>query len=52
MTLPDVVCAHAGWGVGSFVKDAWPDTRLLTYFEWYYNALGSDAKKKPVGPCA
>ncbi len=40
---PDVVCAHAGWGVGSFVKDAWPRSRLLTYFEWYYNAAGSDA---------
>ena len=41
--VPDVVCAHAGWGVGSFVKDAWPDATLLTYFEWYYRALGSDA---------
>lgn len=41
--VPDVVCAHAGWGPALYVKDAFPDCRLVGYFEWYYRAAGSDA---------
>lgn len=44
---PDVVCAHSGWGVSLFVKDAFPAARLLSYFEWYYHAQGSDADFLP-----
>lgn len=40
---PDIVCAHSGWGPSLYVKDLFPDTKLLSYFEWYYHALGSDA---------
>ena len=29
--------AHAGLGVGSFLKDVWPETCAIPYFEWYYN---------------
>ena len=28
--------AHAGWGVGTFLKDVWPRGRAIPYFEWYY----------------
>ena len=45
--VPDVVCAHSGWGPGLYVKDAFPDTRLLCYFEWYYHARGTDADFLP-----
>ena len=41
--VPDVVCGHSGWGVSLYVKDAFPAARLLSYFEWYYNATGSDS---------
>ncbi|UEM05080.1 glycosyltransferase [Skermanella rosea] len=41
--VPDLVCAHAGFGPGLFIKDAFPDTPLLGYFEWFYHAKGSDA---------
>ena len=34
---PDVVMAHAGWGVGTFLRDVWPATCAVPYFEWYYN---------------
>jgi glycosyltransferase involved in cell wall biosynthesis len=34
---PDIVMAHAGWGVGTFLKDVWPGTCAVPYFEWYYN---------------
>lgn len=40
---PDIICAHSGWGPSLYVKDLFPDAKLLSYFEWYYHALGSDA---------
>lgn len=39
---PDVVCAHPGWGEALFLKDVWPDCRLLLFCEFYYRARGSD----------
>lgn len=40
---PDLVCSHSGWGPSLLVRELWPDTRLLTLFEWYYRPRGSDA---------
>ena len=44
---PDIVVAHSGWGPGLYVKDVWPDTRLVGYFEWYYNTPGPDVSFFP-----
>lgn len=41
--VPDVICGHSGWGSTLLVKDAFPDTPLICYFEWFYHACGSDA---------
>jgi len=40
---PDIICAHSGWGPSLFLKELWPDAKLLPYFEWYYHSEGSDA---------
>ncbi|MEO1147950.1 MAG: glycosyltransferase [Cyanobacteria bacterium J06638_22] len=48
--VPDVVCSHAGWGNGIFVKDAFPETKLLSYFEWFGHATGTDADFDPAYP--
>ena len=40
--VPDVVCAHPGWGEALFVKEVFPDARLVGYFEFYYHGRGSD----------
>ncbi|MBD1911949.1 MULTISPECIES: glycosyltransferase [unclassified Leptolyngbya] len=48
--VPDVVCSHAGWGNGIFIKDAFPDTALLSYFEWFGHAKGTDADFDPAFP--
>jgi glycosyltransferase involved in cell wall biosynthesis len=40
---PDVICAHMGWGEGLYLKDVWPQARLLGYFEFFYHAFGADA---------
>lgn len=47
---PDVVYAHPGWGEAMFVKDVWPDTRLVTYAEWYYNLKGQEVNFDPALP--
>jgi glycosyltransferase involved in cell wall biosynthesis len=40
---PDVVFVHPGWGEALFVKDVFPNARLLVYAEYYYGADGGDA---------
>ncbi len=47
---PDIVCAHSGWGPPHFIKDVYPHTKLLAYFEWYYRATGSDYNFLPNDP--
>jgi glycosyltransferase involved in cell wall biosynthesis len=39
---PDVICAHPGWGEALFLKDVWPDSRMICFCEFYYRAQGSD----------
>jgi len=40
--VPDIVIGHNGWGEILYVKDLWPQTPLLGYFEFFYRACGSD----------
>lgn len=39
---PDVICAHPGWGEALFLKDLWPDSKLLIFNEFYYSGAGAD----------
>ncbi len=39
---PDCIVAHAGSGVGLYVRDVWPEARYVGYFEWYYRSRGAD----------
>ncbi|NEO00870.1 MAG: glycosyltransferase [Moorea sp. SIO3I7] len=48
--VPDVVYGHSGWGPTLFIKDAFPQARLLCYFEWFYHAHGTDADFDPSEP--
>ncbi len=45
--VPDVVFCHPGWGEGLFIKDVFPDSKLLNYTEFYYNAFGADVHFEP-----
>ncbi|OAM51321.1 glycosyl transferase family 1 [Methylovorus sp. MM2] len=40
--IPDVICAHAGWGEALFLKEVFPDAVVLDYFEFFYLSEGSD----------
>lgn len=47
---PDVILAHPGWGETLYVKDVYPDARLVHYCEWYYQAEGADLGFDPEFP--
>jgi glycosyltransferase involved in cell wall biosynthesis len=47
---PDVVLAHIGWGEALFLKDVFPDAKLLLYAEFFYRASGSDTGFDPEFP--
>lgn len=45
---PDVVFGHSGWGSTLFIKDIFPQTALLCYFEWFNHAYGVDRDFDPA----
>lgn len=46
---PDLVVAHSGWGPGLYVKDVWPETKFIGYFEWYYSRDAPDVAYLDAG---
>jgi glycosyltransferase involved in cell wall biosynthesis len=45
---PDVMLGHNGWGEIWYLKDVFPQTPLLGYFEFFYQAVGADVAFDPV----
>ena len=35
---PDVIISHAGFGNGLYLKDVFPKSRRIGFFEWYYTS--------------
>ena len=48
--IPDVTLAHPGWGEALYLKDVFPDTRLICFAEYYYRASGQDIGFDPEFP--
>jgi glycosyltransferase involved in cell wall biosynthesis len=48
--MPDAVIGHAGWGETLYVKDVFPTTKLISYFEFFYHATGADTDFDPEYP--
>ena len=44
---PDLICAHPGWGEALFLRTVWPNTPMLCYQEFFYNAVGFDSGFDP-----
>ncbi len=40
--VPDLIICHPGWGEAFFLKEVWPKTKMLSYFEFYYRSDGLD----------
>jgi glycosyltransferase involved in cell wall biosynthesis len=45
--IPDIVIGHHGWGELLNLRDVFPSTPLLGYFEFYYNVVGQDVGFDP-----
>lgn len=48
--IPERIIAHPGWGETLFLKDVFPEARLLSFFEFFYQAEGSDVGFDPEFP--
>jgi len=47
---PDVIFAHIGWGEALFLKDVFPEARVLLYCEFFYRGRGGDLGFDPEFP--
>lgn len=45
--IPDVIFGHSGWGETLFLKEVWPEAKLLIYAEFYYKGRGADVGFDP-----
>jgi glycosyltransferase involved in cell wall biosynthesis len=48
--VPDIIVAHPGWGEALFIKDVFPQARLVIYAEYYYALEGQDIGFDPELP--
>ncbi|MDF3608472.1 glycosyltransferase family 4 protein [Paracoccus sp. DMF-8] len=44
---PDVIFGHSGWGETLFLREIWPDAKLLVYAELMYQTRGQDVGFDP-----
>lgn len=49
---PDVIVAHTGWGEALFLKEIFPESKLIGYFEYYYLPEFTDLGFDPEYPLA
>jgi len=40
--IPNVIIGHPGWGETFFLKEVWPNAKLISYVEFYYKTKDSD----------
>lgn len=45
--VPDVILGHPGWGETLFLKEVWPEARLIVYAEMMYRTGGLDTGFDP-----
>ena len=48
--VPDLVFTHIGWGEALFLKDVFPEARIVLYCEFFYRSRGSDLGFDPEFP--
>jgi glycosyltransferase involved in cell wall biosynthesis len=48
--VPDVMLGHNGWGEIWYLKDVFPKSPLIGYFEFFYRTQGADVGFDPADP--
>jgi glycosyltransferase involved in cell wall biosynthesis len=49
---PEVIFTHIGWGEALFLKDVFPEAKVLLYCEFFYRAQGGDMGFDPEFPAS
>lgn len=44
---PDLIYAHPGWGEALYLKEVWPDAKLVLFGEFFYSVQGADTGFDP-----
>lgn len=39
---PEIIICHPGWGDALFLREIFPQAKILSFFEFYYHAHGAD----------
>ena len=39
---PDLIIGHSGFGNTLYLKEVWPNSKFVGYFEWFYRSQGAD----------
>lgn len=47
---PDLILGHVGWGELTFLKEIYPQTPILGYFEYFYSVTGGPVGFDPEQP--
>ena len=47
---PDIILGHPGWGETLFLRDVYPDAKMLLFIEFYYRTQGADMGFDPEFP--
>ena len=47
---PDLILAHPGWGESLFLKQVWPNAKMVIYCEFHYASQGADVGFDPEFP--
>lgn len=47
---PRVIIVHPGWGEALFLRDVWPQAKIVTFAEYYYREHGGDIGFDPLFP--
>lgn len=47
---PDLVVGHSGFGSTLYLRDLYPDTPIINYFEYFYHTEGGDLDFRPEFP--
>ena len=47
---PDIIIGHVGWGELTFIKEIYPDTPVIGFFEYFYSTKGGPVGFDPESP--
>ncbi len=47
---PDLIVGHSGFGSTIFLRELYPDTPVINYFEYFYRSRNSDLDFRPDSP--